>query len=189
MLQERYPGDEITTRQVVNLLQLAFPHATTERTTYITGIRRRPASMVSLVPSLPIQLSPSAVSPLSRAQSIQAENTRLLARVTALESENQQLFRLYEQQMQCLSTSSSILIHGPDTVEGFESFSRDTVISEVKQCSPDLLSLFNRLGDVRRNVPDDCDDLAAEEIKALIALCTLLNAKSRKVKECSSSWA
>ena len=84
--------------------------------------------------------------------------------------------------MQCLSTSSSILIHGPDTVEGFESFSIDAVISEVKQCSPDLLSLFNRLGDVRRNVPDDCDDLAAEEIKALIALCTLLNAKSRKVK-------
>ena len=84
--------------------------------------------------------------------------------------------------MQCLSTPGSILIHGPDTVEGFESFSIDAVISEVKQCSPDLLSLFNRLGDVRQNVPDDCDDLAAEEIKAFIALCTLLNAKSRKVK-------
>ena len=68
MLRERYPGDEITTCQVVTLLQLAFPHATTERTTYITGIRRRPASMVSLVPSptIPsIQLSQSAISPLT----------------------------------------------------------------------------------------------------------------------------
>jgi len=89
---------------------------------------------------------------------------------------------VYEQQLQRLSTSSSILIHGPDTVERFERFSIDAVISEVKQFSPDLLGLFNRLADVRRNVADDYDDLTAEEIKVLIALGTLLNAKSRKVK-------
>jgi len=95
LLQERYPGDQINTQQVVKLLQRAFPHATTEHTTYITGIRCRPAStpeLFSLVPSPPItQLSSAAVSPLSQVQFIQAENTRLLARVTELESENQRL--------------------------------------------------------------------------------------------------
>ena len=165
MLQERYPSDQITTQQVVKLLQWVFPHATTEHTTYITGIRCWPAStpeLFSLVPSPPItQLSSAAVSPLSQVQSIQAENTWLLARVAELESENQQLIQVYEQQLQRLSTSSSILIHGSDTVERFERFSIDAVISVVKQFGPDLLGQFNRLADVRRNLADDYDDLTA----------------------------
>jgi len=43
----------------------------------------------------------------------------------------------------------------------------------------DLLQLINTLGDAKRNA-DDAEGLAAEEIKALGSLCTLLNTRSRR---------
>ena len=78
--------------------------------------------------------------------------------------------------MQHLRSSSCLLLQGPDTLESIHHLAIDAVIAEIKQLAPDLHHLFNRLGDVRRN------DLAVEEIKALRALCTLINAKSRMMK-------
>ena len=168
-----------------HLLRAAFPNVATERTTYVNRIRLRHLSRdrtPSLVPP------PSPVVHMSAAVSqvqLQTENTRLKARVAELELENRQLVQVgatLEQQMQHLCSSSCHLLHGPDTLERFQRFSIDAIIAEIKQFAPDLLHLFNRLGDVRRNALDGSDDMAVEEIKALTALCTLINAKSRMMK-------
>lgn len=67
-------------------------------------------------------------------------------------------------------------------MEGFEKFSLDTVLSEVKTLAPNLLSLFNRLAAAERNQSDGSDEVALEGIKALVALCVLINARSRRAK-------
>ena len=71
-------------------------------------------------------------------QQLQAENARLLERVSQLERENLRLLQeetinlsALEQQAQCL-ISSRVFVHGPDTLEGFERFSLTTILSEIK---------------------------------------------------------
>ena len=56
------------------------------------------------------------------------------------------------------------------------------MLSEVKALAPDLLSLFNQLAAAERNQSDSSDDMALEGIKALVALCVLTNARSRRAK-------
>ena len=77
---------------------------------------------------------------------------------------------------------SPVFVHSPDNLEGFENFSLDTVLSEVKTLAPNLLSIFNQLAAAERNQSDSSDKVALEGIKALVALCVLINARSRRAK-------
>ena len=70
--------------------------------------------------------------------------------------------------------------HGPDTVERFEQFSMSAVISELQSNCPELYKLVQQLGSTQRNARDGARP--DEELKAVMALCTLLNARSARTK-------
>ena len=78
--------------------------------------------------------------------------------------------------------SDGILVHGPDNFEGF---SLSSLLAELRQLAPGLVELCISLGDTHRNA--DCDDIGDEDalidndIKVLVYMCTLLNARSRQV--------
>ena len=70
---------------------------------------------------------------------------------------------------------------GPDTIDHLHDSTIDSIITDLRQNSPDLYSLFLKIGDTRRNACDD-EGLSTEDIKAVASLCTLLNARSNRVK-------
>ena len=75
--------------------------------------------------------------------------------------------------------SRNILVHGPDTVERFNTFSMNAVISELKTSCPSVYSLIQQLGSTQRYASDN-DDVPDEELKGVMAICTLLNARSAR---------
>ena len=89
------------------------------------------------------------------------------------------------QQLLCSEVDSAvcsrqILLHGPDSVERFTEFSMSTVITELQASCPQLYQLVQQLGCTQRNARDGC--LPDEELKGVMAVCTLLNARSVRVK-------
>ena len=186
-MNDRFPG--LTNVDVSRILRQAFPAVVTERSTFVIGVRRRSSSTLSPFPQSPLVSTPSLSQAITHP--LQLENARLLARVHQLEQENQHLKSLtqgdsihpstLEEEVLQL-TSSSVFVHGPDNLEGFEKFSLDVVLSEVNTLAPNLLSLFNQLAAAQRNQSDSSDEVALEGIKALVALCVLTNARSRRAK-------
>ena len=76
--------------------------------------------------------------------------------------------------------SQQMFQHGPDTVERFEQFSMSAVIAELQSSCPELYKLVQHLGSTQRNVRDGARP--DEKLKAVMAICTLLNARSARVK-------
>ena len=76
--------------------------------------------------------------------------------------------------------SRQMLLHGPDTVEHFEQFSMSAVIAELQSSCPEMYKLVQQLGSTQRNARDG--SLPDEELKGVMAICTLLNARSARVK-------
>ena len=54
------------------------------------------------------------------------------------------------------------------------------VTSVTQTLTPDLMHLFNTLGDTRQNIEKGVKGVVPNEIKALVSLCTLLNARSSR---------
>ena len=89
------------------------------------------------------------------------------------------------QQLLCSEVDSAvcsrqILLHGPDTVERFAEFSMSAAITELQASCPQLYQLVQQLGCTPRNARDGC--LPDEELKGVMAVCTLLNARSARVE-------
>ena len=61
---------------------------------------------------------------------------------------------------------------GPDMIDHLHEFSTDSIITDLREQSPDLYSLLLKIGDTRRNAHDD-EGLSTEDIKAVASLCTL----------------
>ena len=178
---------DVSSYEVKKILEAAFPHAQSDRSTYILGIR---PSQMDATPAF----SPETASQLSTVtpqqssdmiSSLTAENTRLHSRISELEAEIKLLQRssvqlaVAEQQADHLTTHSFIA-HGPDSLEHLHSFSIVSLMQQVKSEAPDLFRLFETLGNPRRNLQSE--HLAIEEVKGMVSLSTLLNARSRKVK-------
>ena len=73
------------------------------------------------------------------------------------------------------NNESSLTACGPDTYEHFEGFSVDG-IHELREQVPDIFAFFMQLADVERHVKLHPDVTSVQERKAIIALCTILNA-------------
>ena len=89
------------------------------------------------------------------------------------------------QQLLCSEVDSAVcsrqmLLHGPDTVERFAEFSMSAVITELQASCPQLYRLVQQLGCSQRNARGG--RLPDEELKGVMAVCTLLNARSARVK-------
>ena len=70
--------------------------------------------------------------------------------------------------------------HGPDSIDDLSDFSIDAVIAEFQSYAPSLYAFFQQFGHTHRNSSDT--SLPVEEMKALMALCTLMNARSNRFK-------
>ena len=143
------------------IIKQAFPSATTKRKskggskrTFYLGIR--PRNEVPCAPGSSTTQSCELIT--SELKQLQLEMTQVLS-------------------------SDGLLVHGPDNVANFESFSLSSLFAELRQLAPGLVELCLSLGNTNRNV--DCDDedaLVNNDIKVLMSMCTLLNARSRQVK-------
>ena len=123
--------------------------------------------------------------------SLLARNQELERQIKHLEEkiENQQAVisvHQLQQEVALLVHSDRQMIHGPDTLEHFRSFSLEQVSSEVQSGAPMLYELMQTLDDTRRNVADD-EGMTVEETKVLVSCCILLNAWSRMVNESKCS--
>lgn len=79
-------------------------------------------------------------------------------------------------------SAQNILLHGPDTVAHFHDFSMSSVVAELQASCPHIYSLMQRLGSTQRYVHVSDDALPDEELKGVMAICTLLNARSARIK-------
>ena len=75
--------------------------------------------------------------------------------------------------------------HGADTLEHFDSFSIDGVISEIRTYAPDLLHLLHVIGWVDRHENPDISRVA--QLQALSSLTTLLKCRSSESLGTSAS--
>ena len=120
------------------------------------------------------------------------KNAQLTARITALEAvaqHQEQLLKsrsdnkhLIQQAGEIVHKTTNYVFHGPDTIEHFQSFSVERVITELQTDAPDVYRLFQMLGDTGRNRRPNQEGYSSEELKAMMSACTLLNARSKKVK-------
>ena len=84
-----------------------------------------------------------------------------------------------ESQVQQLMYPSRAVYHGPDTLEHFDSFCIDDVITEIRTYAPDLLHLLNAIGRVDRH--DDPEVSRVAQLQAMSSLTTLLKCRSMRV--------
>ena len=116
---------------------------------------------------------------------LQAENAQLCSKIAALEAENEKLrqssicISALEEQLQRL-ISFDMISSGPNSLQRLQYFSIEAIASTTQSLAPDLMHLFNTLGDTRRNIENGVKGVVPNEIKVLVSLCTLLNARSSR---------
>ena len=186
LLQQNYPdANEYDVRRVV---AMGFPDVQSDRSTYILGIRpSHPSNPTATeMSSATLLVSPVTERISNEVAMLAAENSKLQERVSELEMKLQYLRQSsislpeIQHQLERLISSDSIIMHGPDTLERLQSFTIDSVLAELHTYAPDLLQLFETLGQTSRNIHGD--DLAVEQIKGLVSICTLLNARTQRAK-------
>ena len=74
----------------------------------------------------------------------------------------------------------SAVSQGPISLETFNTLDFQSVITELQAQAPDLYALFMLLGDVKRNAKRD--EVTTEQTKAISSMCSLLNARSARMK-------
>lgn len=189
-LEERYT-EKCSHHRVAHLIQQAFPNAESKvagksRSKHILGIQP-----VTNTASLRLEGDPSTSTQLSTPQltklleTERAENEKLHEKIAILEARVHDLMQttpvnLGQQADQLINKSNTLTACGPDTHEHFYGFSVDRMIHELREQIPDVYALFMQLGDVERNVSSG--GTGVEELKAVSALCTLLNARCSRMK-------
>ena len=79
--------------------------------------------------------------------------------------------------------NKGVVVSGPDTPEHLKTFTIDGALAELKSHAPNLLDLVLNIAKSDRNLPPDEDaSNSVEKLKALVSVCTLLNARSARAK-------
>ena len=184
LLSDKYsPATEITPIEAHKILVEAFPSVQSKRMTK-GGVKSTFLLGVSMATSTPSTSFASSQADQERQQ--------LAQRITQLEEEveqqkleieslkrSQHLVDQAEKAMSLAPKSSK----GPDSHKRLPDFSVAAVIRELNECSPDLCQLFQLLGDTARSSTKHGQfNLSVEEMKAIMSLCTVLNARSNRFK-------
>ena len=178
-LTEKFPSG-ISIVSCSAAIQEAFPnsqrkHLGKDRQQYVVGIE----------PVQELQEAQPDEQTIDPAESLRAENERLRLQVQQLQAQVKNLTEqnhlsssnhVLTQQFDALLQQGRQVIHGPDTPQHFPEFSLRSVIDEIETNAPGVWKLFFELGDVERNTAGDA---SAEKKKAIMSLCTLLNARSQ----------
>ena len=175
-LTAQFPSLILSTSVCSTAVQEAFPQSQRkrfgkERHNYIIGVE---ISVEQQQSSDPVQI-------------LQAENEELSLKVHQLEARTQELeaqnissnsSRLLVQHLDSLLQHGRHTVHGPNTPDHFQNFSMEGIIDEIRTNAPSVYQLFVHLGDTERNATDD--SVSAEQRKAIMSLCTILNARNQK---------
>lgn len=199
MLQEGFLSESISRVEATRIIKEAFPHSQSTQTksgNRIFGVQLK-------IPSEPepsaspsqhtVEVSPQITSDLEQALESERQKTaQLTARIRVLEAMEQQQSQqlkaqsenahLIQQVDQVARRTTNQVFYGPDTVEHFEAFSIDSIMSELRAGMPDVYRLFATLGKTERNRAADQEGHTPEEMKALMSACILLNAHSNRLK-------
>lgn len=188
-LQSQFPLAQLSPYSVSRSIQGAFPNAVSRRFgkskhKYIFGMAQNiPISATQSDTSTISSSSPST----SQASAMEGVNVAdLLVRISQLEDRVKELERESHssmiQQADLILQHKSIITQGPDTLDNFHEFNMDSVVAELEKQTPELYQLFEMIGDTKRNADGNEDELSTEGIKAICSMCSLLNARSSRVK-------
>lgn len=173
-LQQNFPSHKISTQVCRAVVEEAFPDAKRirvgkQRLRYVVGIEQSHPCTDSI-------------------EGLKADNIQLRATVNQLEERIRELEAqistspayspLLTQQMDSLLRHGDQILHGPNTPARFSEFSVKALTAEIETNAPDVYQLFLKLGDTDRNLTCG-SDTPVEKRKAIMSLCTLLNARSR----------
>ena len=174
MLMERFAPDDISLIEVTRIVNEAFLFTQHKRMlkdgvkyTYIVGI--------DMATQPCAQSAPPATD----------EKQQLLRRIQELEQQVEELKsckQLIDESEKVLAVAVSSS-SGPNTLSRLSEFSLDSIVADLDTNSPILFQLFHKVGDTARNQRCVGDSsFCVEEMKAIMSLCTLLNARSNRFK-------
>jgi hypothetical protein len=168
-LKDNFTDTKFTAHNVSKYVHEAFPNTVSKpcgkaRLKHIIGLER-------ITSELPSELTVS--------------RSGLLQQIKQLQREVQQLKRTSEQvlcsQADAVIQHKSAASQGPASLEAFHQLDFQSVVTELEVHAPDLYALFMSLGDVKRNTTEK-EEVTTEQTKAVSSMCSLLNARSARMK-------
>ena len=78
--------------------------------------------------------------------------------------------------------NKGVVVSGPDTPEHLKTFTIDGVLAKLKSHAPNLLDLVLNIAKSNRDLAPDEDASNSVKLKALVSVCTLLNARFARAK-------
>ena len=184
-LHSHFPQRKYTTNEVSRLVRETFPSTESKpcgksRQKQILGLERIPTmSMGQSEPSTALvsQCSISDASQTPSYSDLLIENQRLKARIQELERTSTSSLCCQADEVICHKSAVS---QGPNSLSTFYELDFDSIVSELKSRAPDLYHFYMALGDTSRNQVKD--EVTTEEVKAVASMCSLLNARSARMK-------
>lgn len=179
-LEKQFVPAKFTSNTVSQAIKEVFPQSCSKRLgksrqTFIYGIE--PVCCDTQMSSSQVSCKYAALLELE-----QAKNKELQERVHHLEQQVSAMTDVLDQQMGSVLRHGRQVVHGPDTPERFDTFSIDTVIAELQSNAPDLYQLVVTLAKIDRNRSSEDDGINAEQCRAIMSMCSLLKARSVRVK-------
>lgn len=168
-LSSQFPSASWNYRAVSETIKAAFPHSVSKvhgkaHHRYIHGIDINTDSSGS-----------------QEKEELQEYVKVLEQRIAELEGVQSTVFtpEVVDSQVQQMLNPSRIVYHGPDTLQHFQSFCIDEVLSEIRTHTPDVLRLFQLIGKSDRH--DDPESARVSQIMLMSSMVTLLKCRSIKV--------
>ena len=200
-LHSHFPKMKYSAFEVSRLIRDAFPGTESKacgksRQKHILGLERvpttsssKPGSSAQYSSSEPIEHEP--IETESKPIEPEAKSYTALS-YSDLLIENQQLkARVHELEKTSLTSlcyQADAIIHhkspvtqGPSSLDSFHEFDLASIIGELQFHAPDLYRFYMVLGDTQRNQQED-SQVTAEEVKAISSMCSMLYARSARMK-------
>lgn len=187
-LHTHFPEKKYSPYEVSRLVTDAFPHTESKacgksRQKQLLGLERiltASASRVTVRRSSEPATVRRSSEPATHTPSISdllVENQLLKARVQELERTSASA--LCHQADEILHHKSAVT-EGANSLESFYALNLDVIVGELQSRAPDLYNLYMMLGDAKRN--QQKEEVTTEEVKAVTSMCSMLNARSARMK-------
>ena len=168
-IHHHFPQEKFSPYAISRIVHETFPNIESKfcgkaRQKHLLGLERRSSASTSVEPDV-------------STTELQAEIDQLKKQVAELEKKSDQVLCHQADEVIC---HASAVTQGPTSLEGFRQFDLDSIISELRFRAPDLYQLFMTLGDTQRHQEEE--EVTTENVKAVSALCSTLNARSARSK-------
>ena len=186
-LETQFTPNQYSHRAVSTFIRDAFPQSHTKptghkRVAHLHGVDWKRDTPHTMYQSPGVQ--GSSAPPTMEAAALYTENQELYSKVSMLEAKVRELeqcsTRVLTEEATTVIRHGQLICSGPDTLEHFEQYSFAGIVDELKTHASNLLQLVLQIGQTSRNTSSD--EISKEHIKAMVSLCTLLNARSVRTK-------